>query len=79
MLACPGLVGTEPGLVVHLVARLHPEARIDPRLAKVSGVLELPEQGEDSHPFTGQIVMFPKEADGGGLDLKTDIIGTGPF
>jgi ABC-type transport system substrate-binding protein len=29
--------------------------------------------------FTGQIGMYPKEADGGGLDLKTDIIGTGPF
>jgi peptide/nickel transport system substrate-binding protein len=29
--------------------------------------------------FTGQIAMYPKEADGGGLDLKTDIIGTGPF
>jgi peptide/nickel transport system substrate-binding protein len=29
--------------------------------------------------FTGQIGMYPKEADGGGLDLKTDMIGTGPY
>jgi peptide/nickel transport system substrate-binding protein len=29
--------------------------------------------------FTGQIIMFPKEADSGGLDLRNDIIGTGPF
>ncbi len=28
--------------------------------------------------FTGQIIMYPKEADGG-YDLRNDIIGTGPF
>ena len=29
--------------------------------------------------FTGQMAMYPKEADGGGVDLKQSIIGTGPF
>ena len=28
--------------------------------------------------FTGQIIMYPKEANGS-LDLRNDIIGTGPF
>jgi ABC-type transport system substrate-binding protein len=29
--------------------------------------------------FTGNIVMMPKEAEGGGLDLRRDMIGTGPY
>jgi peptide/nickel transport system substrate-binding protein len=29
--------------------------------------------------YTGQISIYPKEAGGGGLDLRSDIIGTGPF
>jgi peptide/nickel transport system substrate-binding protein len=29
--------------------------------------------------FTGQIIMYPKEAGGSSLDLRNDIVGTGPF